>query len=78
LAGLPNEPEPQNAEQLQEPQMNLLFIWIVVFLEAKDMKLMFDEEYYLTIHFKLDFDECREQDLLVEWVRTLLKLHRYL
>lgn len=71
MAGLPNEPEPQNAEQLQKPQMNLLFIWIVVFLEAKDMKLMFDEEYYLTIHFKLDFDECREQDLLVEWVRTL-------
>jgi hypothetical protein len=71
LAGLPNEPEPQNAEQLQKPQMNLLFIWIVVFLEAKDMKLMFDEEYYLTIHFKLDFDECREQDLLVEWVCTL-------
>jgi hypothetical protein len=71
LAGLADEPEPQNAEQLQEPQMNLLFVWIVVLLEAKDMKLMFDEEYDLTIHFKLDFEECREQDLLVEWVCTL-------
>lgn len=40
--------------------MNLLFVWIVVLLEAKDMKLMLDEEYDLMIHFKLDFEECWE------------------
>lgn len=60
MAGLPYEPEPQNAEKLQEPQMDLLFVWIVVLFEAKDMKLMLDEEYDLMIHFKLDFEECRE------------------
>lgn len=51
MAGLAYEPEPQKAEKLQEPQMDLLFVWIVVLLEAKDMKLMFDKEYDLMIHF---------------------------
>ena len=60
MAGLANEPEPQKAEKLQEPQMDLLFVRIVVLLEAKDMKLMLDEEYDLMIHFKLDFEERRE------------------
>lgn len=58
--------------------MNLLLVWIVVLLEPKDMKLMFDEEYDLIIHFKADFEDCWKQDLLVEWVRSLRKLYFYL
>jgi hypothetical protein len=40
--------------------MDLLFVWIVVFFEAKDLKLMFNEEYDLVIRLKLDFEEDRE------------------
>jgi hypothetical protein len=60
LARLANEPEPQNPQQLEEPQMDLLFVWIVVLFEPKDLKLMFNEEYNLVIRLKLDFEEGRE------------------